>query len=191
MPLVNVGKAPFTEEQFEQIHNTYNRRLFFWFRKRVNADVAEELAANTLVKLWQSEYRNECALNTWVYRIAKSVLSDWRKSAKQRNEFLEDAMENRVMLERKYTCRDESGPTNWDEGVEATDPAPDPEIQLMIEEQLAGRFSDSRLESLDATTKQILIRYFVQNDPVEEIAADLGISPSGVYKRLSRICPKT
>jgi RNA polymerase sigma factor (sigma-70 family) len=191
MPSATDRKAPFTQEQFEQIHKTYNRKLFFWFRKRVNADVAEELAAKSLVKLWRSDYRGDCAVSTWIYKIANSVLSDWRKSAKQRNQFLEDAMENRLVLERKYASRDDAGPICWEEGSEAADPAPNPEKQAMIEEQLAGRFNDPRLESLDAITKEILIRYFVQNDAIEEIAADLGVSPSGVYKRILRICPKT
>ena len=191
MPSSIDRKAPFTQEQFEQIHKTYNRKLFFWFRKRVNADVAEELTANTLVKLWRSDYRGDCAVSTWIYKIANSVLSDWRKSAKQRNQFLEDAMENRLMLERKYASQDESGPLSWEEGSEAADPAPNPEKQAMIEEQLAGRFNDPRLESLDDITKEILIRYFIENDPVEEIAADLGVSPSGVYKRILRVCPNS
>ena len=56
----------------------------------------------------------------------------------------------------------------------------------MIEEQLAGKFRDPRLESLDATTKVILIRYFVQNDAIEEIAADLGISQRTVQKHIAR-----
>jgi hypothetical protein len=64
MPSATDRKAPFTQEQFEQIHKTYNRKLFFWFRKRVNADVAEELTANTLVKLWRSDYRGDCAVTT-------------------------------------------------------------------------------------------------------------------------------
>jgi hypothetical protein len=47
MPLDTDGKPPFTEQAFERIHNTYNRRLFLWFRKRVRyADVAEELTVN-------------------------------------------------------------------------------------------------------------------------------------------------
>jgi RNA polymerase sigma factor (sigma-70 family) len=191
MPSATDRKAPFTQEQFEQIHKTYNRKLFFWFRKRVNADVAEELAANTLVKLWRSDYRGDCSVSTWIYKIANSVLSDWRKSAKQRNQFLENAMENRLVLERKYASQDESGPISWEEGEEAADPAPNPEKQAMIRQQLAGRFNDPRLASLNATTKVILIRYFIENDPVEEIAADLGVSPSGVYKRILRVCPKT
>jgi RNA polymerase sigma factor (sigma-70 family) len=186
MPSSTDRKAPFTQEQFERIHNTYNRRLFFWFRKRVNADVAEELAAKSLVKFWQSDYRGDCAVSTWIYKIANSVLSDWRKSAKQRNQFLQDAMENRLVLERKYASQDESGPISWEEGSEAADPAPNPETLAMIEEQLADKFRDPRLESLDATTKVILIRYFIQ--AIEEIAADLGVSPSSVYKRILRVC---
>ena len=75
MPSATDRKASFTQEQFEQIHKTYNRKLFFWFRKRVNADVADELAAATLVKVWQSEYRGECAVSTWIYRIAGSILA--------------------------------------------------------------------------------------------------------------------
>jgi RNA polymerase sigma factor (sigma-70 family) len=191
MPSSTDRKALFTQEQFERIHNTYNRRLFFWFRKRVNADVAEELAAKSLVKFWQSDYRGDCAVSTWIYKIAKSVLSDWRKSAKQRNQFLEDAMENRLVLERKYASQDESAPISWEEGAEAADPTPDPETQAMIREQLAGRFTDPRLDSLDAGTKEILIRYFIENDPVEEIAGDLGLSPSTVYKIILRICPNS
>ena len=191
MPSSTDRKAPFTPEQFEQIHKTYDRKLFFWFRKRVNSSVAEELAAESLVKLWRSDYRGDCAVSTWIYKIANSVLSDWRKSAKQRNHFLEDAMENRLVLERKYASQDESGPISWEEGSEAADPAPDPETLAMIEEQLAGKFRDPRLESLDATTKVILIRYFVQNDAIEEIAADLGVSPSSVYKRILRVCPNS
>jgi len=189
MPSATDRKASFTQEQFEQIHKTYNRKLFFWFRKRVNADVAEELAAKSLVKLWRSDYRSDCAVSTWIYKIANSVLSDWRKSAKQRNQFLEDAMENRLMLERKCASQDEF--TSWEEGTEAADPAPDPETLAMIEEQLAGKFRDPRLESLDATTKVILIRYFVQNDAIEEIAGDLGLSPSTIYKRIFRVCPNS
>jgi len=191
MPLDTDGKPPFTEQEFERIHNTYNRRLFLWFRKRVRyADVAEELTVNTLLRLWRSEYRGDCAVSTWIYRIADSVLLDWQKSAKQRNGFLEAAMDNRVMLEHKYP-QDECGPINWEESAEAEDHSPDPETQAMIREQLTGRFSDPRLESLDSTTKGILIRYFVENDPVDEIAADLGVSPSRVYKIMSRICPKS
>jgi RNA polymerase sigma-70 factor (ECF subfamily) len=187
MPSTTDKTPPFTEEQFNQIHNTYNRRLLLWFRKRVPyTDVAEELTVNTLLKLWKSEYRGECAISTWIYRIADSVLADWQKSAKQRNTFLEEAMENRVALEQKCTPHDESGQI-----TEAADPAPNPEKQAMIREQLAGRFNDPRLESLDAITKEILIRYFIEDDPVGEIAADLGMSPSSVYKRILRICPKT
>jgi DNA-directed RNA polymerase specialized sigma24 family protein len=140
MPSSTDRKTSFTPEQFERIHNTYNRRLFFWFRKRVKyADVAEELAAKSLVKLWRSDYRGDCAVSTWIYKIAQSVLSDWRRSAKQRNTFLESAMENRLVLERKYAPRDDTGPVCWEEGAEAADPAPNPEKQAMIREQLAGR----------------------------------------------------
>jgi RNA polymerase sigma factor (sigma-70 family) len=189
MPLTTDRKAPFAHEQFERIHSTYNRRLFFWFRKRVNADVAEELAATTLVKLWQSDYRGECAISTWIYGIADSVLADWRKSAKQRNQLLEDAMENRLVLERKYASQDEF--TSWEVGSEAADPAPDPETLAVIQEQMAGRFSDPRLASLDKATKHILIRHFVEGESAEEIARGLGVTPSAIYKIISRKCPQS
>jgi RNA polymerase sigma factor (sigma-70 family) len=188
MPLATDRKPPFTEEQFERIHNDYNPKLLSWFRKRIkHGHIADELAADVLVRLWKSDFRGDCSLNTWIFRIAKSVLSDWRK----RNTFLEDAMDNRVMLERKYTPQDESSPISWEEGAEAEDPTPDPEMLAMIREQLAGRFSDPRLEALDATTKEILIRYFIESDPVEEIAADLNLAPSTIYKRILRVCPNS
>jgi DNA-directed RNA polymerase specialized sigma24 family protein len=188
MPLDTDRKtpSPFTEQEFERLHKTYNPKLFFWFRKRVNADVAEELAAATLVKSWQSDYRGECAISTWIYGIADSVLADWRKSAKQRNQFLENAMENRLALERKYTL-----PDCWEQSSEVADPAPNPEKQAMIREQLAGRFSDPRLGSLDAATKDILIRYIHYGDSAVDIAGDLGVTPDAIYKKIRRVCPNS
>lgn len=192
MPQNAVSKAPFTEQEFACIHTFYNRQLFFWFRKRVKHDgVAEELAADTLVKLWQSDFRGECALKTWIYGIAESVFRDWRRSAKRQNKFLEDAMENRVALERKYSQRDESDPVSWEEGAELADPAPNPERHAIIHDQLSGRFDDPRLKALDDRTKQILVRYFVEEEMVEDIAADNGLSPSAIYKIILRVCPKS
>jgi RNA polymerase sigma factor (sigma-70 family) len=192
MPLIHASKAPFSEQEFSEIHASYSRKLFSWFRKRVgHSDVAEELSADTLIKLWQSEFRGGCSLKTWIYQIARSVLSDWRRSTKKRRKFLENAMENRVALERKYDRRDDSDPMSWEESIEARDHSPNPEIQALIHQQLAGKFSDPRLQDLDPTTKQILIRYFVHNDPVEEIATELGMSTSAVYKKILRICPKS
>ncbi|MFY9560303.1 MAG: sigma-70 family RNA polymerase sigma factor [Terriglobales bacterium] len=192
MPQNEVSKSPFTEQEFARIHTSYDRQLFFWFRKRVkHPDVAEELAADTLMKLWESDFRGDCALSTWIYCLAKSVLTDWRRSTKRQNEFLEDAMENRVALERKYMRRDESGPITWEEGAEATDPTPNPEQQAIIRDQLVGHFSDPRLDSLDYETKQMLLRYFVEQERVEDIAADLGVTPSAIYKRILRVCPKS
>jgi RNA polymerase sigma factor (sigma-70 family) len=192
VPQNEISKSPFTEQEFARIHTSYNRKLFFWFRKRVkHPDVAEELAADTLVKLWASDFRGDCALSTWIYGLAGSVLTDWRRSAKRQNKFLEDAMENRVSLERKYQRNDESRPISWEEGAEAMDPAPDPEQHAIVRDQLGGHFSDFRLHSLDHETKQILLRYFVEQDSVEDIAGDLGVTPSAIYKRILRVCPKS
>jgi RNA polymerase sigma factor (sigma-70 family) len=192
MPHSAVSKAPFTEQEFARIHESYSRKLFFWFRKRAKyPDVAEELAADTLIKLWQSDFRGECALKTWIYCIAESVLTDWRRSVMRQNKFLRDAMENRVALERKYGQRDECDPISWEEGAEMADPAPNPEKHAIIQDQLSGRFDDPRLNSFDDRTKQILVRYFVEEEPVDDIASDYDLSPSAIYKIILRVCPKS
>ena len=60
---------------FEEIYKTYWDKIFrLCLGYSNNHDAAKDLAQETFIKVWQAlpDFRNECSVSTWIFRIASN-----------------------------------------------------------------------------------------------------------------------
>ncbi|NOX84989.1 MAG: sigma-70 family RNA polymerase sigma factor [Chlorobi bacterium] len=144
----------------------YKDRVFSLVRGIVKErHVAEEVAQDVFVKAYISlkKFRKESGFSTWLYRIAyNTAVSQTRK--------------------KKYLYR------SFDEELEMTD-SYDAEPGKEVEESRQKLLTRALLE-LSAEDKLILMLYYFEEKPVEEISRSTALSVSNVKVKLFRIRKK-
>lgn len=123
---------------------------------------ARDCAQEALLKAWRSisAYRQNCALESWLYRICASVCLDFRRRSR----------------------RTETEPL--EEGFDLPDPAAPPDEQVA---QRQGREELRRaLALLPEDMRTVLILYALEKKKYEEIAEITGTAVGTVKSRLSR-----
>jgi RNA polymerase sigma factor (sigma-70 family) len=125
-------------------------------------DSREDLAQEIIVQLWRSfaNYDSQRRFSTWMYRIALNVAISFHRRESIRTHHV-ISDEQRLLLTASET---------------ETQPE---EIRLLY----------AFTETLDPLNKALLLLYLDQH-PYQEIAAILGISPSNVATKLSRLKSK-
>ena len=128
---------------------------------------ARDCAQEAMLKAWRAlpDYRGDCSLETWLYRIAASCCLDF--------------------LRRKGRWAAESAEQLAEEGgFDPPDPSPQPEEELQRRDERAEL--QSALTALPDDMRIALTMSAVEGRRYEDIAQVLGVAPGTVKSRISR-----
>ena len=131
-----------------------------------NREVAEDCGQEAMVRIWRSleSYRGECALESWVYRIAANCCMDWlRKKKRDRSVSVEPLRE---------------------QGFDPADDAPGTEEQVVQKDE--RRRLREAIRQLPDDQREALILTQLEKVPYEEAARALGVSEGTVKSRVNR-----
>lgn len=148
-----------------QWYEAYGAAVYNYFRFHVPlADVAEDLTAETFLKVVRAEDRFDPlkgSAKPWILTVARNVLADWRRRARLRQYVTLGTMHDLVYE------------------------APSPEERLLREEEV-GCLLDAVATLAGADRELIGLRYGSGLDTAE-VAQILGISEGSVRTRLWRV----
>ncbi len=131
-----------------------------------NRETAEDCGQEAMIRIWRNlgSYRGDCALESWVYRIAANCCMDWlRKKKRDQSVSMEPLRE---------------------QGFDPADPAPG------TEEQVIARDDRTRLREaitqLPEDQREALVMTQLERVPYDEAARLLGVSEGTVKSRVNR-----
>ena len=131
-----------------------------------NREAAEDCGQEAMIRIWRNlaNYRGECALESWVYRIAANCCMDWlRKKKRDRSVSVEPLRE---------------------QGFDPADTSPGTAEQVVAkDERQRLREAISRLPD---EQREALILTQLEKVPYEEAARALGVSEGTVKSRVNR-----
>ena len=154
-------------EAFEQLIGPMEQRIWrICWHYTGNREAAEDCGQEAMLNIWRSleNYRGDCALESWVYRIAANCCMDFlRKKNRDRSVSVEPLRE---------------------QGFDPADPAPG------TEEQAAAADERERLREaialLPEDQREALVMTQLEKVPYEEAARMLGVSEGTVKSRVNR-----
>ena len=131
-----------------------------------NREAAEDCGQEAMVRIWRSleSYRGDCALESWVYRIAANCCMDFlRKKKRDRSVSVEPLRE---------------------QGFDPADPSPGTEEQVVAKDD-RQRLREA-IAALPEDQREALILTQLEKVPYEEAARALGVSEGTVKSRVNR-----
>ncbi len=137
-----------------------------------NADIAEDLAQETLLEAWRhlNELRDQEKFTQWLSGIARNVCLRWmRKHGRDATHTIELQPDAGTSL---------AGLEDW--------LSDDFDLEVELERKELIELLDRALALLPAETRAVLIERYVQESPITEVAARLGINTSAAAMRLQR-----
>lgn len=136
-----------------------------------NSDVAEDLAQETLLEAWHSEYalRDISKRRQWLSGIARNVCLRWlRKYSRDAAHLIKPSDEENATIDLEDTLASEQ------------------DIEVELERKELIELLDRALTLLPEETRTVLVQRYVEESPLAEIAAQLGTNASVVAMRLQR-----
>ena len=131
-----------------------------------NRESAEDCGQETMIRIWRSldSYRGDCALESWVYRIAANCCMDYlRKKKRDKSVSMEPMQE---------------------QGFDPADPSPGTEEQVVAaDEQKRLR---EVITQLPEDQREALIMTQLEKVSYEEAAKLLGVSEGTIKSRVNR-----
>ncbi len=131
-----------------------------------NREAAEDCGQEAMIRIWRNlnGYRGECALESWVYRIAANCCMDWlRKKKRDRSVSVEPLRE---------------------QGFDPADTSPGTEEQAVTKDE--RRRLREAVTLLPDDQREALILTQLEKVPYEEAARALGVSEGTVKSRVNR-----
>lgn len=131
-----------------------------------NREAAEDCGQEAMVRIWRrlGNYRGDCALESWIYRIAANCCMDWlRKKKRDRSVSIEPLRE---------------------QGFDPADPAPGTEEQAVRKDE--SRRLREAVVQLPEDQRDALILTQLEKVPYEEAARRLGVEEGTVKSRVNR-----
>ncbi len=137
-----------------------------WHYTRHTED-ARDCMQEAMLKAWRAigQYRGDCALETWLYRIASTVCLDF-------------------LRRQKRLPQTESADELAEAGIQPVDASPTP-LEAALHAESTGQLRDA-IDSLPADMRTVLILYALQGQPYEAIAEVTQTSIGTVKSRLNR-----
>ena len=131
-----------------------------------NREAAEDCGQEAMIRIWRNlaNYRGECALESWVYRIAANCCMDW--------------------LRRKKRDKSVSVEPLQEQGFDPADPSPGTEEQVVRKDE--RRRLREAIAQLPDDQREALIMTQLEKIPYEEAAQALGVSEGTVKSRVNR-----
>ena len=131
-----------------------------------NREAAEDCGQEAMIRIWRNlaNYRGECALESWVYRIAANCCMDWlRKKKRDKSVSVEPLRE---------------------QGFDPADESPGTEEQVVAKDE-RQRLREA-ISLLPEDQREALIMTQLEKVPYEEAARLLGVSEGTVKSRVNR-----
>ena len=155
-------------QAFERLVTPHEQMIWrvCWHYTRHQEDAADCMQ-EAMLKAWRAigSYRGECALSSWLYRIASTVCLDFLRKQKRLPET-------------------ESADELADSGYMPVDSSPTPDEAVIRAESKAQM--QEAIDALPAEMRTVLILYALQGMPYEEIAETMQTSVGTVKSRLNR-----
>lgn len=138
-------------------------------------DAAEDLAQETLLEAWRHlhELRDLDKQAQWLSGIARNVCLRWMRKRGRDQQHL-------IYLTRVESLSESELPTLEDSLADNFD------IEFELERKELMALLDRAMELLPEETRAILIKRYVEESPIAEVAAQLGTNTSAVAMRLQR-----
>jgi RNA polymerase sigma-70 factor, ECF subfamily len=154
-------------EAFEALVTPYERMIWrlCWRYVRHDAD-AQDCVQETMLKAWRQlpQYRGECSVESWLYRICVSCCLDFLRRRGNRNHESVDVM--------------------TDLGLDPVSPEPQPEEKVLAEAE--KQEIHEAISDLPQTMQEVLVLNVLEGRSYEDTAALIGISIGTVKSRLNR-----
>ena len=131
-----------------------------------NREAAEDCGQEAMIRIWRhlANYRGECALESWVYRIAANCCMDWlRKKKRDRSVSVEPLRE---------------------QGFDPADTSPGTAEPVVAKDE-RQRLREA-ISLLPDEQREALILTQLEKVPYEEAARALGVSEGTVKSRVNR-----
>ena len=131
-----------------------------------NRETAEDCGQEAMLRIWRSldSYRGDCALESWVYRIAANCCMDYlRKKKRDKSVSVEPLRE---------------------QGFDPADPSPGTAEQVEAADE--HRRLREAIALLPEDQREALILTQLEKVPYEEAARSLGVSEGTVKSRVNR-----
>lgn len=137
-----------------------------------NVDAAEDLAQETLLEAWRHlhELRDPEKQSQWLSGIARNVCLRW---ARKRGHDLAHLAEPHVSQDTSLTTLEESLVDDFD-------------IEVELERKELIELLNRAMALLPRETRIVLVKRYVEESPLAEVAAQLGTNASAVAMRLQR-----
>ena len=129
-------------------------------------EAAEDCGQEAMIRIWRNlaNYRGECALESWVYRIAANCCMDWLRKKKR-----DQSVSMEPMVEQ---------------GFDPADDAPGTEAQVVAKDE-RQRLREA-IALLPDDQREALILTQLEKVSYEEAAQALGVSEGTVKSRVNR-----
>jgi RNA polymerase sigma factor (sigma-70 family) len=161
-----------TDRWFEALPTSRARLVRLCARLTGNRDVAEDLAQETLLAAWRQRHtlRDQERFSHWLSGIARNVCLSW---ARARRRDLAHAVEQCAGAENQEGDLEEELADGFDLAIE-------------LERKELAELLDRALALLPPETRAVLIERYIEESPLAEIAAHLGLPLSTTAKRVQR-----
>src|SRR5690348_10801534 len=135
-------------------------------------DAAEDLAQETLLEAWKhlNALRDQSRRAQWLNGVARNVCLRWIRSHQQ----------DRAQLLDLPADQDASFPSLEDLLADDFD------VEVELERKELVELLDRALALLPAETRTILVKRYVEESPLQEVADQLGLNVSATAMRLQR-----
>ncbi len=157
------------DQAFELLVTPYEQMLWrvCWHYTHHQEDAADCLQ-EAMLKAWRAigSYRGDCALSSWLYRIASTVCLDF------------------LRRQKRLPPTESADEMAEEDGFAPVDPSPAPDEALLSAE--SAQAIKAGIDSLPGEMRTVLILYALQGQGYEEIAATTQVSVGTVKSRLSR-----
>ena len=154
-------------EAFEQLITPLEQLIWrICWHYTGNRESAEDCGQETMIRIWRSldSYRGDCALESWVYRIAANCCMDYlRKKKRDKSVSMEPMRE---------------------QGFDPADPSPGTEEQVVAADE-QKRLREA-ITILPEDQREALIMTQLEKVPYEEAAKLLGVSEGTIKSRVNR-----
>ena len=154
-------------EAFEQLITPLEQLIWrICWHYTGNRESAEDCGQETMIRIWRSldSYRGDCALESWVYRIAANCCMDYlRKKKRDKSVSMEPMRE---------------------QGFDPADPSPGTEEQVVAADE-QKRLREA-IAQLPENQREALILTQLEKVPYEEAAKLLGVSEGTIKSRVNR-----
>ena len=154
-------------EAFEQLITPLEQLIWrICWHYTGNRESAEDCGQETMIRIWRSldSYRGECALESWVYRIAANCCMDFMRKKKRDKSVSVEPMR--------------------EQGFDPADPSPGTEEQAVAADE--QRRLREAVAQLPEEQREALILTQLEKIPYEEAAKALGVSEGTVKSRVNR-----